>query len=109
MTSDNRRLQELKAEVFQAIGHPVRVAIIELLGSGELCVCEIAERVGTERSNCSRHLAVMLRAGVLEVRKDGLRMFYSLKTPCVKNFMTCVSNVLRSRFSESLELMEHMR
>ena len=80
INATQKRLYELEAEVLAAAGHPIRLAIVEFLTGGEECVCDIAAHVGAERSNVSRHLAVLLRAGICEHRKDGLRMMYSLKT-----------------------------
>ncbi len=57
---ENERLR-LKAEVFKAMGHPLRLGVIELLQTGEKCVCEIVEQVGTEISNVSKHLSVSKR------------------------------------------------
>lgn len=91
---------ELQARVFQALGHPLRVAIVEELRQGEVCVCEIAERVGAERSNVSRHLAVMLTAGVLSSRKEGLQVFYRLRTPCILDFLGCATRVLTHTVEE---------
>lgn len=91
---------ELQARIFQALGHPIRVHIVEVLGEGEVCVCEIARQVGAERSNVSRHLAVMLQAGVLHSRKDGLQVFYSLRTPCVLEFLGCATRVVSRKVEE---------
>jgi ArsR family transcriptional regulator len=93
----SKKLYEMKAEVIQAAGHPIRLAIIDFLKDGEQCVCDIAAHVGAQRSNVSRHLAVMLNAGIVDCRKDGLKMIYSLKTPCILNFLSCVTEVLRDR------------
>ncbi len=108
MDEETKRLYELKAEILGAAAHPIRLAIIELLKEGEQCVCDIAERVGAKRSNVSRHLAVMVKAGILEHRKDGLRMMYSLKTPCILNFLSCVSDVLRDRLEANGALLERL-
>ncbi len=97
MDEASKRLYAMKAEMIQAAGHPIRLAIIDFLKDGEQCVCDIAEHVGAKRSNVSRHLAVMSRAGVLDSRKDGLRVMYSLKTPCILGFLSCVSDALRER------------
>lgn len=97
MDTETKKLYELKAELVRAVAHPIRLAIVEFLKDGEQCVCDIADRVGAERSNVSRHLAVMLKSGVLEHRKDGLRMMYSLKTPCIVNFLSCITMALRER------------
>ena len=101
MNRTQKKLYELKAEVIAAVGHPIRLAAIDFLKGGEQCVCDIAEAVDAKRSNVSRHLAVLLKAGIVECRKDGLKMMYSLKTPCVTNFLDCVVGVLRQRASET--------
>ena len=95
MDKATKRLYRLKAEVVAAAGHPIRLAVIDFLKDGEQCVCDIATHVGARRSNVSRHLAVMLKAGIVDCRKDGLKMIYSLKTPCILNFLSCVTDVLR--------------
>jgi len=105
MKSETRRFYEMKAEVIQAIAHPIRLAIVDYLADGEQCVCDIAEHVEAQRSNVSRHLAVMLRAGVLDCRKDGLRVLYSLRTPCISGFLTCVTSVLREQVRSQNELL----
>ncbi|MDY7011361.1 MAG: metalloregulator ArsR/SmtB family transcription factor [Planctomycetota bacterium] len=108
MNTATRKLYERKAEVIAATGHPVRLAIIEFLNDGEQCVCDIAEYVASERSNVSRHLAVLLKAGIVEHRKSGLKMLYSLKTPCVLNFMECVTNVLREQARENHAVLKNL-
>ena len=104
---DNKKalVFERQAEIAKAVGHPLRVAAIDFLKDGEKCVCEIAEHVGSERSNVSRHLAVMVGAGVLSCRKDGLKVFYALKTPCVADFLSCVTRVLKHQAQENEKLL----
>ena len=97
MDRETWRLLEMQAEVIRAAAHPVRLAILDYLKAGEQCVCDIARHVGAKRSNVSRHLAVMLKAGIVECHKDGLKVIYSLRTPCILNFLSCVSQVLRAR------------
>ncbi len=95
----SKRLYRKQAQVLQAVAHPIRLAIADSLRDGERCVCEIAGHVGSERSNVSRHLAIMLRAGVVECRKEGLMVYYSLRTPCILNFLSCASKVLRTNLA----------
>jgi ArsR family transcriptional regulator len=102
MPDESRNLRyEKQAEIAKAIGHPLRVAIIDFLKDGEQCVCDIAQHVGSERSNVSRHLSVMVRAGVLGYRKEGLKVIYKLKTPCILDFFSCVTVVIRQQAKES--------
>ncbi len=98
-------LFERQAEIAGAVAHPLRVAVIDFLKEGEKCVCEIAEHLGSERSNVSRHLALMVRAGVLSCRKDGLKVFYALRTPCVAEFLACVVRVLKHQAKENEKLL----
>ena len=109
MKKPDLKLCRLKADVIQAVAHPFRVAVIEILSDGELCVCDIARAIGAQRSNVSRHLGVMLQAGVVEVRKDGLRMIYSLRTPCVQGFLECVTNVVREQARQSSAVLKRLQ
>jgi len=105
MKAEEKRLYRLKAEVIAAAGNPIRLAIIDFLKEGEQCVCNIAEHVEAQRSNVSRHLGVLLKAGVVDQRKDGLKMIYSLRTPCILNFMKCVEGVLREQAKDAAVLL----
>lgn len=102
---ERNRRYELQAQIISALAHPIRVAIVDLLKDGEVCVCDIASRIGAERSNTSRHLAVMLSAGVVKTRKEGLQVFYSLRTPCVMNFLNCATRAIQQNLQEQAELM----
>ncbi len=72
---------EFSAEILKAISQPTRLKIIELLRDGEHCVCEIFPAIGHEQSNTSRHLQMMLKSGILQQRKEGLKIFYSVRHP----------------------------
>jgi ArsR family transcriptional regulator len=97
---------EKQADVIKAMGHPLRIAIADFLKNGEQCVCDIAEHIGSERSNVSRHLSVMIGAGLLEHRKEGLKVIYSLKCPCILDFLSCVTGVLKQQVKDSKKLLE---
>lgn len=99
-------LYEKQAEIVKAIAHPLRIAVIDFLQKGPQCVCDIAVAVGSERSNVSRHLSVMVSAGILESRKDGLKVIYKLKTPCILNFFSCVTKCLQQRAKEQQALLK---
>ncbi|GFO54701.1 transcriptional regulator [Geomonas sp. Red276] len=76
-----KELVELRAEILKALAQPTRLKIVDFLRDGERCVCEIFPAIGEEQSNTSRHLNMMLAAGVLSRRKDGLKIFYAIKHP----------------------------
>ena len=101
-------LFEKQAEIAKAIAHPLRIAVVNFLKDGEQCVCDIAEHIGSERSNVSRHLSVMLNASLLEYRKEGLKVIYRLKTPCILDFFSCVSRVLKQQVKDNKRLLAEL-
>ncbi len=106
ITRKKQLLFEKQAEIVKAIAHPLRIAIVDFLKDGEQCVCDIAEHIGSERSNVSRHLSVMVNAGVLEYRKEGLKVIYKLKTPCILDFFSCVTRCLKQQAKENEKLLK---
>lgn len=80
--------------VIKALAHPSRLAIAEALQSGERCVCDLRDLVGADLSTVSKHLAVMRTAGLLEMEKRGLNVFYRLRCPCLLNFFECVDSLV---------------
>ena len=105
LSKKKQLLFEKQAEIAKAIAHPLRIAIVDFLKDGQQCVCDIAEYVGSERSNVSRHLSVMVNAGILEYRKEGLKVIYRLKTPCILDFFACVTGVLKQQAKDNQKLL----
>jgi ArsR family transcriptional regulator len=98
-------LFEKHAEIAKAIAHPLRIAILDFLKDRERCVCDIAEHIGSEQSNVSRHLSVMVNAGVLDCHKEGLKVIYRLKCPCMLDFFTCITGVLKEQARDNKNLL----
>jgi len=63
-----------KVEVFKALADPTRLKILECIENGEKCICEIIPYTGKSQPNVSQHLKVMKHAGIINERKDGIRI-----------------------------------
>ncbi len=100
MRPDETQRLRLNAEVFKAMGHPLRLAVLEFLRDGEKCVCEIVEHTGTGMSNISKHLSILKNVGMVADRRDGLKIMYSLTMPCALDFTRCVEGVVIKRLDE---------
>jgi len=90
-----RRLSEYKqrAAMLKALAHPARLLMVdELAETGERCVCELAELVGTDMSTVSRHLAQLRNAGIIEDERRGAKVFYTLCFPCLGKLFECLSD-----------------
>ena len=97
MTVKSDSGMEARAEIFKALGHPARLAMVAALGKGERCVCELQALVGLDMSTVSKHLSVLRSVGLVESDKRGKQVFYSLKLPCTLGFIHCVDNALKER------------
>ena len=93
-TMTDRETYRRKARIIKAMGHPGRLMMIDALVEGEKCVCELQEIVGSDMSTASEHLSVLRNAGLVNNRKQGLNVFYSLRVPCIVNFFGCVEAVM---------------
>ncbi len=91
----------VRAEIIKAMAHPSRLMIIDALAEGEKCVCDLQRVVGSDMSTVSKHLALMRSAGIVQDRKVGQQVFYSLRVPCILNFFGCVEAVMAARSGPS--------
>ena len=94
-TAATKHLLDARAEVFKALGHPTRLAIVDMLAGGERCVCEIDEHIDADMSTVSRHLAVLRNVGILSSDKRGNQVYYRLECPCITSFYGCIESVIR--------------
>ena len=63
---------------FKALAHPVRLQILDMLRSGEACVCHMETALGKRQAYISQQLMVLRDAGLVDARRDGLQVFYRL-------------------------------
>ena len=87
----------VRARVMRALAHPSRLLMVDALGTGERCVCELTELVGAEVSTVSKHLTVLKHAGIVTCEKRGLQVFYRLHCTCIPQFLQCVESVLKQQ------------
>jgi ArsR family transcriptional regulator len=68
-------------ELFKALADPIRRRLLSLIGDQEVCVCFFVEALDAPQPTISRHLAYLRNAGLVQARRDGKWMHYSLVTP----------------------------
>jgi ArsR family transcriptional regulator len=99
-------LVEYRAEILKAVAQPTRLKIIDFLRNGERCVCEIFPAISEEQSNTSRHLNMMLSAGVLSRRKDGLKIYYAIKHPEILEVIDIVTRIVTQDITGRHQLLQ---
>ncbi len=100
--SDAKRL-DLTAGLFRAVGHPVRLAMLEKLKEESWCVCELAAELKLNKSVASKHLSLLHDIGVLEMEKKGTQVIYTLVAPCVVEMSQCCYLAILSQRKKRLE------
>ncbi len=94
MTKNKREIDRVDAEhvaeVLKTVAHPVRIAIIEVLENGEMCVGDIVEALGGKQAIISQQLNMMKDKGVLECRRDGVNVYYQVKNKNVIRLLDCI-------------------
>ena len=101
-------LRRFKAEIFQALAHPTRIAILELLGEGELSAGDLMEKLGMEQANISQHLAVLRSKQLVWNRKAGNQVFYSIRDPIINKVLALMRRYFQRRLKEARELLDEM-
>jgi DNA-binding transcriptional ArsR family regulator len=98
-------LRAYKASVFQALAHPTRIAIIEVLRSGELSTKAIQERLGIEQANLSQHLSILRSRQLVLNRKDGNQVFYSLRDPVLTEVLDIMRRHFQANLAEAVQML----
>jgi DNA-binding transcriptional ArsR family regulator len=87
---DAERVEET-ARMLRCLGHPVRLAILDLLErEAELTVTEIYETLGLEQAVCSQHLTLMRDKGILGHRREGVNVLYRIGDVRALKVLGCV-------------------
>jgi DNA-binding transcriptional ArsR family regulator len=101
-------LRRFKADIFQALAHPTRIAIMELLENGELSAGELIEKLGMEQANVSQHLAILRGKRLVSNRKAGNQVFYSVRDPLISEVLALMRQYFQKNLKEALDLLEEM-
>lgn len=104
MDDSTRHRYELRAELFKALAHPVRILMLEKLRQNPWCVCELAEAVGIEKSVASKHLSQLKRVGLIADEKRGTLVEYRLVAPCVLDMAECAEETIRTNRLRLLDI-----
>jgi len=101
-------LRRFKAEIFQALAHPTRIAIVEALRDGELPAGKLIENLGIEQANASLHLSVLRAKMVVVNRKVGNQVFYSLRDPVLIEVLDMLRRYFSSQLTDTMNLLEEI-
>ncbi len=102
-------VRRLKAGIFQALAHPTRLAILELLRDEELPVNAILARLGIEQANASQHLSILRARRLVTNRKEGNQVFYSVRDPLLLEVLDIMRRYSVAHLQEDLALLQELK
>jgi DNA-binding transcriptional ArsR family regulator len=105
----NDYLRHFKADFFQALGNPTRIAIIEQLRNGELSAGVLVERLGVEQANASQHFSVLRAKRIIVNRKVGNQVFYSVRDPRILDVLNIMKQYFQDHLNEDQVLLEEIK
>lgn len=91
------------AEYFDVLAEPMRLRILNLLRNEEKCVQELVDATATSQANVSKHLKVMLQAGILTRRTEGTSAYYSVADDLTFELCTLVCDRLATRIEQQAQ------
>jgi ArsR family transcriptional regulator len=102
-------LRRFKADIFHALAHPTRIAILELLSAGELSAGALIEKLGMEQANVSQHLAVLRAKQLVSNRKVGNQVFYSVRDPIIIEVLNLMRAYFHAHLTEALGMLDEIK
>jgi ArsR family transcriptional regulator len=103
------QVRQFKASVFQALAHPTRLQVLEVLRDGELSVGAIRTKVQLDQANLSQHLAKLRLGGLVANRKEGNQVFYSVRDPILFEVLDLVRRFAAAHLHEHAELLARFK
>jgi len=104
-----RPIYQVKADFFKTLGHPARIRVLELLRDGECSVGELIPGVGIEASHLSQQLGILRRANIVQVRKEGATVLYSVTDPRIFELLEVARAILTSSLAGSSQLLAELQ
>ena len=101
-------LRRFKAGMFQVLGNPTRIHIIETLRERELSVGEIVEQVKGESANISQHLAILRSKRLVNHRKVKNQVLYSLRNPLLFEVLDIMRHFCQTNLNQAIQMMGEM-
>lgn len=105
----NTDLFKLKAELCKTFADAKRLRIINELRSGEKAVGELVEALEVPQAVVSRHLALLRHRGVVQARREGVNIYYSLANPRILDACDIVHEVLMAQLAYNKEIAERLK
>ena len=113
VTLENKELDmtlyKMQASLSKTMAHPIRLAVLHLLKDGEKTVNELVDSIGASQSNVSQHLALLRHKGLVNTRREGLSIYYSVSDPKISLACDMVRQVLLEQLEKGHKMVNLLK
>ena len=102
-------LQDFKADFFRALGHPLRIRILEILSSGDRTVQELQQVLAVDQPVVSQQLAILRSKGVVTTRKLGTTVQYTLADPFIARLLAVAREIFNNRLVDTQTMLKELQ
>jgi len=99
-----QKIFEMQCEICKALGHPLRLAIVDRLKDEETSASDLIAELGLSKANLSKHMALLTHGGIVESRREGRLVFYRLTDPEIHQACAIMRSILYRRLKEGEKL-----
>ncbi len=107
--STQQQIREFKADFFKALAHPVRIHILDTLRDGEHSVNELKDLLGIEAPNVSQQLAVLRNKNLVNTRKEGTTVYYSIRDPMIFDLLDVSKTIFNNHLIDVQTVLEELQ
>jgi DNA-binding transcriptional ArsR family regulator len=104
----NEPLRKFKAQIFQALANPTRIAMVDALRDGEMTAGALMTTLNLEQANASQHLAVLRAKQVVVNRRAGNQVYYSLRDPVLIEVLDLLRRYFQAHLNETASMLGEM-
>jgi DNA-binding transcriptional ArsR family regulator len=102
---DSEGLRQFKAEFFKALGHPMRIQILELLRGGPLSVGQLQEAIGAPASSISQQLAVLRGRNMVATERRGTTVIYHVRDDGLFELLDVARRIFNGHLADTIDLL----
>jgi ArsR family transcriptional regulator, virulence genes transcriptional regulator len=103
-----KKILEMQCDICKALGHPLRLAIVDRLHSGETSAADLIAGLELSKANLSKHMSLLAHGGIVESRRDGRQLFYRLTDPEIHKACAIMRTILYRRLKAGEKLASAM-
>jgi ArsR family transcriptional regulator len=104
----NSPLRLFKAQIFRALAHPTRIAVVDALRSGEMTAGALQAKLQIEQATLSQHLSVLRSARVVATERAGNQVIYSLRDPVLTKVLDLLKQYFYAHLDETRAMLGEM-